>query len=36
MKYQLPHTQFNQISDKHDIYLYGKLSTELLAQTAVS
>ena len=27
--------QFDQISDyEHDIYLYGKLSTKLLAQTA--
>ena len=34
MKYQLPHTRFNQINDhKHDIYLYGKLSTKLLVQT---
>ena len=29
IKYQHPHTQFNQISDhKHDIYLYGKLCTK--------
>ena len=35
IKSQLPHMQFNQISDyKHDIYLYGKLSTKLLAQAA--
>ena len=35
IKYQLPHTWFDQISDhKHDIHLYGKLSTKLLAQTA--
>ena len=33
IKYQLPHTRFIQISDhKHDIYLYGELSTKLLAQ----
>ena len=31
--YQLPHAQFDQISDhKHAIYLYEKLSTKLLAQ----
>ena len=36
VKYQLHHTQFDQSSDhKHDIYLYGKLSTKLLAQAAV-
>ena len=35
IKYQLPYTQFDQISDdKHDIYLHGKLSTKLLAKTA--
>ena len=35
IKCQLPYMQFNQISDhKHDIYLYGKLSTKLLAQAA--
>ena len=35
IKYQLPHTQFDQISDhKHDIYLYGKLFPKLLAQAA--
>ena len=35
VKHQLPHTRFDQISDhKHDIYLYGKLSSKLLAQTA--
>ena len=29
IKYQLPHTRFDQVSDhKHDIYLYGKLSTK--------
>ena len=33
IKYQLPHTRNDQISD-HDIYLYGKLSTKLLAQVA--
>ena len=33
IKYQLPYTWFHQISDlKHDIYLYGKLSTGLLVQ----
>ena len=33
LKYQLFHTRFDQISDhKHDIYLYQKLSTKLLAQ----
>ena len=32
IKYQLPHTRFDEISDhKHDIHLNGKLSTELLA-----
>ena len=36
IKYQLPHTQSDQISDhKHDIYLYGKLTTNLLAQAAI-
>ena len=35
IKYQLSRTQFDQISDhKHGIYLYGKLSTKLLAQPA--
>ena len=35
IKYQLPHTRFNQFSDhQHVIYLNGKLSTRLLAQTA--
>ena len=36
VKYLLPHTRFNQISDhQHDrVYLNGKLSTKLLAQTA--
>ena len=35
IKYQLPHTRFNQISDrKHDIYLYGTLSSNLLARPA--
>ena len=35
IKYQLSHMRFNQISyHKHDIYLYGKLSTKLLAQVA--
>ena len=35
IKYQLLHTRCDQISDyKHDIYLYGKISTELLAQAA--
>ena len=35
VKHQLPHTRFDQISDhKHDIYLHGKLSTELLLQAA--
>ena len=34
-KHQFPHTRFHQISDhKHDICLYGKLSTKLLAQGA--
>ena len=33
IKCQLPHTRFDQISDnKHDIYLYEKLFTKLLAQ----
>ena len=33
--YQLPHAQFDQTSDqKHNINLYGKLSTKLLAQAA--
>ena len=31
----IPYTRFDQISDhKHDISLYRKLSTKLLAQTA--
>ena len=35
IKYQLPHTRFDQISDhKHDIYLHVELSTKLLAQTS--
>ena len=35
IKYSLPHTQFDQISDhKRDIYFYGKLSTKPLAQAA--
>ena len=35
VKYQLPHTRVDQISDhKHDIYLYGKLLTKLLPQAA--
>ena len=35
IKYQLIDTRFDQISDdKHDIYLYGKLLTELLVQAA--
>ena len=35
IKYYLPLTRFDQISDhKHDIYLYGKLPTKLLAQEA--
>ena len=30
IKYQLPHTRFDQISDhKHHIYLYGKLFTNM-------
>ena len=33
IKHQLLHTRFDQITDdKHDIYLYGKLSTKLLLQ----
>ena len=29
---QIPHTRFDQISDhRHGVYLYGKLSTKLLA-----
>ena len=36
IKYQLLHTRFDQISDhKHDIYLFAKLSSKLLAQPAV-
>ena len=32
---QLPYTRFDQISDhKHEIHLYGKLSTKLLMQAA--
>ena len=32
-KYQLPHTRFNQVNDdKHDVYLHGKLSINLLVQ----
>ena len=35
IKYQLPHTRINQISDhKHDIHLDGKLATKALTQTA--
>ena len=35
IKYKLPHTWFNQISDhKHGIHLDGKLSTKLLAEKA--
>ena len=35
IKYQLPYMRFDQIIDhKHDIYLYGMLSTKLLAQAA--
>ena len=35
IKHQLPHMQFDQISDhKHGIYLYGKLYTKLLGQAA--
>ena len=35
IKYQLPHTRFDQISDhKRDIYLHGKLFTKILAQAA--
>ena len=35
IKCQLPDMRFVQISDhKHDIWLYGKLSTKLLAQAA--
>ena len=35
IKYQLPHTRFDQISNhKHDIHLYGKLSPKLLEQAA--
>ena len=35
IKYQLPHMQFDQISDhKHDKYLYGTPSTELSARPA--
>ena len=36
IKYQLLHKCFDQISDqKHDIDLYGKLFTKLLAQVAI-
>ena len=32
---QLPHSRSDQISDyKHDIYLHGKLSTNLLPQAS--
>ena len=35
IKYQLSHAQFDQINDhKHDMFLYGKLSTKLLARAA--
>ena len=35
IKYQLPHTRFDKISDhKHDIYLYGKPLTKLLTPAA--
>ena len=35
IKYQLLHARFDHITDhKHDIYLYGKLSTKLLVETA--
>ena len=35
IKYQFPHTWFDQISDhKHFIYFYGKLYIKLLAQAA--
>ena len=35
IKYQLPHTRLDQINDhKHDVFLYGKLSTKLLSQAA--
>ena len=35
IKYQLPNMRPDQISDhKHDIYLFGKLSTKLLGQAA--
>ena len=35
IKYQLSHAQFDQINDhKHDTFLYGKLSTKLLARAA--
>ena len=35
IKYQLPQTQFNQISDhQHGIYLIGKLCTKLLTRAA--
>ena len=35
IKYQLPHTRFDEISDhKHDIYLYRMLFTKLLARAS--
>ena len=35
IKCQLPYTQFDQVSEhKRNIYLHGKLSAKLLAQTA--
>ena len=35
IKYQLPYTWFDQISDhKHGIYLYGKLSAKVLVEAA--
>ena len=35
IKYQLPYTRFDQISDhEHEKYLYGKLFTKLLAEAA--
>ena len=35
VKYQLPHSRLNQMSyDYYEIYLYEKLSTNLLAQAA--
>ena len=36
IKYQVPHTRFDQISNhKHDIHLYEKLSTKLLVQAVI-